>query len=34
MMHMNTTGAVAPRFACAGILSFGARRITRTPAAI
>lgn len=24
MMHMNTTGGVAPRLACAGTVSFGA----------
>ncbi len=34
MMHMNTTGGVAPRFACTGTVSFGAFQNTRTHATI
>jgi|GEM_PF-1508322 len=34
MMHMNTTGGMTPRLACAGTVSFGAFQNTRTHAFI
>jgi hypothetical protein len=34
MMHRNTTGGVAPRFACTGTLSFGAAQNARLHAFI